>query len=107
MSLSQSASSCLGFRPPDAVGVASTERGFEIVGSSAEMRRLRLQVRRIGPHFRTVLVSGETGSGKELVARALYGMSQGSSGPFVVCHAAALEDSLATWTEREGGIATS
>jgi len=50
------------------------------------MKRLRLQVRRIGPHFRTVLVTGETGTGKELVARALHGMSARSGGPFVVCH---------------------
>ena len=58
------------------------------------MRRLRLQVRRIGPHFRSVLVSGEAGTGKELVARALHAMSRGASGPFVVCHAAELEDVL-------------
>jgi DNA-binding NtrC family response regulator len=58
------------------------------------MRRLRLQVRRIGPHFRTVLVSGEAGTGKELVARTLHGMSQGAGSPFVVCHATAFEDAL-------------
>ena len=56
------------------------------------MQRLRLQVRRIGPHFRTVLVSGEAGSGKELAARALHDMSPGAAGPFVVCHAATLND---------------
>src|SRR3981189_2328913 len=63
-----------------------------MVGSGAAMQRLRLQVRRIGPHFRTVLVSGEAGSGKELVARALHDMSPGAVGPFVVCHAATLND---------------
>ncbi|WP_433965532.1 sigma 54-interacting transcriptional regulator [Tunturiibacter gelidiferens] len=68
---------------------------LEIVGSSAEMRRLRLQVRRIGPHFRTVLVHGETGTGKEQVARALHGMSHAADGPFVVCHGAALEEAVA------------
>jgi DNA-binding NtrC family response regulator len=69
--------------------------GFEIVGYSAEMRRLRLQVQRIGPHFRTVLISGETGTGKEQVARALHGMSHVADGPFVVCHGAALEEAVA------------
>jgi DNA-binding NtrC family response regulator len=59
------------------------------------MRRLRLQIRRIGPHFRSVLVSGEAGTGKELVARALHGMSSGADGPFVACPAAGLEDVLA------------
>ena len=69
--------------------------GFEIVGYSAEIKRLRLQVRRIGPHFRTVLISGEAGTGKEQVARALHGMSQMSDGPFVMCHGAALEEAVA------------
>jgi DNA-binding NtrC family response regulator len=69
--------------------------GLEIVGCSAEMRRLRLQVRRIGPHFRTVLVHGEAGTGKEQVARALHGMSHAADGPFVVCHGAALEEAVA------------
>ena len=58
------------------------------------MRRLRLQVRRIGPHFRSVLISGEAGTGKELVARALHGMSPVAGGPFVVCRAAGLVDAL-------------
>jgi DNA-binding NtrC family response regulator len=95
MSLSRSASSCLGFPPPDAVRAAAAERGFEIVGSSAVMKRLRLQVRLIGPHFRSVLVSGEAGTGKELVALALHRMSPGADGPFVVCPAAGLEEALA------------
>jgi DNA-binding NtrC family response regulator len=58
------------------------------------MQRLRLQVRRIGPHFRSVLVSGEPGTGKEFAARALHGMSRGAEGPFVVCDAATLEASV-------------
>jgi DNA-binding NtrC family response regulator len=59
----------------------------EIVGVSPAMTRLRMQVQRIGPHFRTVVVSGEAGTGKELAARALHRLSQGATGPFVVCHA--------------------
>lgn len=65
----------------------------ELIGTSAAMERLRLQVRRIGPHFRTVLVSGEAGSGKEITARTLHGLSQGADQPFVVCPAATLEGS--------------
>jgi DNA-binding NtrC family response regulator len=75
---------------------------FEIIGSSAVMKRLRLQVRRIGPHFRTVLVSGEAGTGKELVARKLHAMSLSASGPFVACHAKALEDLLVECTADAG-----
>lgn len=59
-------------------------REQEMVGDSAAMKRLRLQVRRIGPHFRTVLVHGESGAGKETVARALHRASSGTDGPFVV-----------------------
>src|SRR5258708_22542476 len=62
-----------------------------MVGEGAAMQRLRLQVRRIGPHFRAVLVGGEPGTGKELAARALHTMSRGAEGPFVVCDAATLE----------------
>jgi len=96
MSISGSASSCLTFPPPVPDAPLLTEKGaFEIVGSSAAMRRLRLQVRRIGPHFRTVLVSGEAGTERELVARALHRMSQNANAPFVVCHAAAFEAAMA------------
>ncbi len=88
MSISRSASTCLAMAPS---GLPFTVRGGpEIVGSSAAMRRLRLQVRRIGPHFRTVLVSGETGTGKELVARALHA-SRSIDAPFVACPAAVFE----------------
>jgi DNA-binding NtrC family response regulator len=68
------------------------------------MKRLRLQVRRIGPHFRTVLVSGEAGTGKELVARALHGMSPGAGGPFVVCRAAAFADAQAECEGNAGAM---
>src|ERR1700736_1899424 len=67
---------------------------LRMVGRGAAMQRLRLQVRRIGPHFRSVLVSGEPGTGKELAARALHGMSRGAEGPFVICDAATLEASV-------------
>jgi DNA-binding NtrC family response regulator len=65
---------------------------FEMLGDGVGMRRLRMQVERIGPHFRMVLVRGEMGTGKELAARALHGCSLDREGPFVVCHAAALGD---------------
>jgi DNA-binding NtrC family response regulator len=67
---------------------------FGIVGNSAAARRLRLQVRRIGPHFRNVLISGEAGTEKELIARALHGMDQIARAPFVVCRAARFDDAL-------------
>ena len=63
---------------------ASGERTeSEMIGSGPAMRRLRLRVQRLGPHFRTVLLRGEAGSGKELAARQLHRLS-GAAGPFVV-----------------------
>jgi DNA-binding NtrC family response regulator len=56
----------------------------EIVGDSAAIKRLRLQIRRIGPHFRAVLIHGERGTGKQLVARALHQQSVRTGGAFVV-----------------------
>lgn len=60
-----------------------------MVGESAATQRLRTQVRRLGPHFRTVLLRGEVGVGKELVARALHGFSAHAEGPFVMFDAGA------------------
>lgn len=65
-----------------------------LVGRSPLMLEVYARIRRIAPHFRTVLVTGATGTGKELVARALHRLSPVSSGPFVVCNCSALVDSL-------------
>lgn len=66
----------------------------ELVGDSAATRRVRLQIDRIGPHFRTVLVRGEIGTGKELVARALHERNRGGGGGFSTCYGAALGESV-------------
>ncbi len=65
-----------------------------MVGRSPLMLEVYAKIRRIGPHFRTVLVTGATGTGKELVARALHRLSPAASGPFVVCNCSALVDTL-------------
>ncbi len=65
-----------------------------MVGRSPLMLEVYARIRRIAPHFRTVLVTGATGTGKELVARALHRLSPGSRGPFVVCNCSALVDNL-------------
>ena len=66
-----------------------------MVGRSPRMLDLFNKISRIAPHFRTVLVSGPSGTGKELVARALHDLSPGHKGPFVICNCAALPESLA------------
>lgn len=96
MSISRSASSTFTSslaEPPQTSFAAADEP--EIIGSSAAIKRLRLQVQRIGPHFRTVLVRGEAGTEKVLVARALHELSAAADGPFVVGHAVTFEDALA------------
>ncbi len=65
-----------------------------IVGRSPLMHELFARVRRIAPHFRTALITGQTGTGKELVARALHDLSPVAKGPFVVCNCAALAENL-------------
>jgi DNA-binding NtrC family response regulator len=52
-----------------------------LAGDSAAMHLLRLQVSRIAPHFRTALVTGERGTGKEGIAREIHRIS-GAEGPF-------------------------
>lgn len=65
-----------------------------MVGRSPLMLEVFARIRRIAPHFRTVLVTGDTGTGKELVARALHRLSPSARGPFVVCNCSALVDNL-------------
>jgi DNA-binding NtrC family response regulator len=65
-----------------------------IVGRSPLMLEVFARIRRIAPHFRTVLVTGATGTGKELVASALHRLSPAGRGRLVVCNCSALVDSL-------------
>lgn len=60
----------------------------EIVGDSAAISGLRTRLLRLGPYFRTVLLRGEAGTGKELVARTLHGYSSHAKGPFVIFNCA-------------------
>ena len=78
--------------PLHCASASADENDPDLVGASAPMRRLRLQIDRIGPHFRTVLIRGEAGSETEQVARRLHGLSQGAAGSFVKCHAGTLEN---------------
>jgi DNA-binding NtrC family response regulator len=66
-----------------------------MVARSPWMLDLFSKMRRIAPHFRTVLVGGPSGTGKELVARALHTMSPVASNSFIVCNCAGVPESLA------------
>src|ERR1035441_3077031 len=70
------------------------KRGDSIlVGESVAVRRLRSQIQRIAPYFRTALIRGESGSGKEQVARAIHALSPVGHGPFIVAHAVTVAES--------------
>jgi two-component system response regulator PilR (NtrC family) len=65
-----------------------------IVGRTAAMQRLFDMIERVAPTRATVLVVGETGTGKELVARAIHDLSDRARRPFVAVNCSALPESL-------------
>jgi formate hydrogenlyase transcriptional activator len=66
----------------------------EIIGNSAILRRVLRQVEAVAPTDSTVLIYGETGSGKELIARAVHKLSQRHSHSFVKLNCAAIPTGL-------------
>ena len=66
----------------------------EIVGSSAELRAILAQVSRVAPTDSTVLIRGETGTGKELIARAIHNRSKRANRAFIRVNSAAIPSSL-------------
>src|SRR5438094_192782 len=66
----------------------------EIVGSSKALRKVLVQVSKVAPSDSTVLVLGETGTGKELIARAIHKRSKRSSRAFIRVNCAAIPASL-------------
>jgi DNA-binding NtrC family response regulator len=65
-----------------------------IVGQSGPMQRVFETVQQVAPTRATVLITGETGTGKELIAHAIHNLSPRKNGPFVAVHAAALNSAL-------------
>ncbi|MBI3185873.1 MAG: sigma 54-dependent Fis family transcriptional regulator [Myxococcales bacterium] len=65
-----------------------------LIGGSVPMRQLFAQLERLGPQSTTVLVQGETGTGKEAIARALHALSPGAAGPFLVFDCASVNPNL-------------
>lgn len=65
-----------------------------MISRSPLMLEVFAKVRRVAPHFRNVLITGPTGTGKELVARALHSLSPVATAEFAVCNCSAFVESL-------------
>ena len=71
-----------------------SRRYGELVGAGAAMREVYRRIEKVAPTDVTVLVQGETGTGKELVAREIHRRSSRSGGPFVAVNCAAIPEGL-------------
>ncbi len=78
----------------EAVQPSKKARLGELVGTSASMREAFGLIARIAPVDSTVVITGETGTGKELAARALHDLSSRSEGPFTVVDCGAISPTL-------------
>ncbi len=76
------------------VPLSPRDRLGDMLGASVEMRRLYAIIERVAPTEATVLIEGETGSGKELVAREIHHASQRRGGAFVAVDAGAIAPSV-------------
>ena len=65
-----------------------------IIGRSPLVLDMFAKIRRVAPHYHTLLLTGPTGTGKDLVARTLHNLSPVAHGPFIVCNCAALPHEL-------------
>ena len=83
---------------PEDSSVTSAERSqpvhASLIGRSRPMRQVRDRIEKYGGHDATVLITGETGTGKELVARAIHDSSARAEGPFIAVNCAAINGSL-------------
>lgn len=66
----------------------------EMIGKSSELNKVRNLIQKAAPAKANVLITGESGVGKELVARAIHNQSTRKEKPFIVVHLAAMSESL-------------
>lgn len=72
-----------------------SNRSFEsIIGKSAEMQKIFQKVRRVADSKASVLITGESGVGKELITDAIHNLSSRKDKPFIKVHCAALSETL-------------
>ena len=75
------------FHPSNSDGLENVSHG--IIGNSGVLRSVLQQVDLVAPTDSTVLIQGETGTGKELIARAIHRVSPRRNAPFVTLNCAA------------------
>ena len=80
--------------PAGATAIGSDAKCGTLLGRSAPMLGVYDRIRRVAPTLATVLLSGATGTGKELVARAVHDLSDRSTGPFIALNCGAVAASL-------------
>ncbi|PYS31907.1 MAG: Fis family transcriptional regulator, partial [Acidobacteria bacterium] len=73
---------------------AELKEEYAMVGESVAMRALRKQIAVVAPTDGRVLISGESGAGKELVARAIHAQSRRAAAPFIEVNSAAIPEEL-------------
>src|SRR5437588_817990 len=78
----------------DGLELARRHRADAIVGRCPAMQNVYKAIGRVAAQDVTVLIAGETGTGKELVARALYQHSKRAAGPFLALNSAAIQEHL-------------
>ncbi len=66
----------------------------EMIGKSSELAKVKMMIEKAAPTRASVLITGESGVGKELVANAIHKLSPRANQPFIVVHCAALSESL-------------
>lgn len=81
-------------REPNSCGIAPTRDDIEIIGAENGLRTVMEKAAMVAPLSTTVLLSGETGTGKEMVANAIRAMSNRRNDPFVKINCAAIPHSL-------------
>lgn len=75
-------------------GGAGVDRFESLVGASPKMQKVYERISQVAPTDSTVLIQGETGTGKELVACAIHARSRRANGPFIAINCGALTESL-------------
>jgi transcriptional regulator with PAS, ATPase and Fis domain len=79
---------------PTVIELSSRDRFGEVHGGSSAMRRIYAVLEKAAATDATVLITGETGTGKEMVARALHDESSRAAGPFVTIDCGAIPENL-------------